>query len=191
MSEIIIHQFHSATNCSASTMTVHQKLRAVGFHGEAAAHEPNISPLNTNWQLKWCKEQCYWTVDNWKHVIWGDESRYTMWQSDGRVWVWWMPGEQYLPACVVLTVIFWGGGITVWGVFHGIDLALSYYMEGCKDILMHCVLSMIEEQFGDDNCISIMLPAIKQGLWGNGLWTVSCRNGLPCPAQPRVLNWIP
>jgi hypothetical protein len=50
-------------------------------------------------------------------VIWSDESRYTMWQSDGRVCMWRLPGERYLPACVLPTVKFGGGGITVWGCF--------------------------------------------------------------------------
>jgi transposase len=63
--ETIICEFCSATNCPASTMTVHQELRGMGFHGRAAAHKPNISPVNAKHHLKWYKERCHWTVDNW------------------------------------------------------------------------------------------------------------------------------
>jgi hypothetical protein len=42
---------------------------------------------------------------------------YTMWQSEGRIWVWRIPGERYLPAYVLPTVIFGGGGITLWVLF--------------------------------------------------------------------------
>jgi hypothetical protein len=116
-SETIAHEFRSATNCPARTMTVCRELGRMGFHGQAAAHKPNISPMNTKRRLKWCKERSHWTVDNWKCVIWRDESRYVMWRPDGRVWVCRMPGERYLSACVVPTVKFGGCGITVWGCF--------------------------------------------------------------------------
>jgi hypothetical protein len=45
------------------------------------------------------------------------------------------------------------------GVFHGMDLALcntawKYKREGYKDILTRCVLSTVEDQFGDDESVS-------------------------------------
>jgi hypothetical protein len=82
-SESITHEFRSATNSPASTLTVHRELRGMGFRGQAAAHKPNISPVNAKHRLKSCKERHHWTVHNWKRVIWGDESRYTMWRSTG------------------------------------------------------------------------------------------------------------
>jgi hypothetical protein len=54
--EMITHEFRSATNCPASTMTVHRELRGMGFHGRAAAHKPNILSVNAKRRLKWCKE---------------------------------------------------------------------------------------------------------------------------------------
>jgi transposase len=77
-SETIAREFRSATNCPASTMTVRRELRGTGFHGRAAVHRPNISPVITKRCLKWCKERRHWTVDNWKRVIYGDVSGYTM-----------------------------------------------------------------------------------------------------------------
>jgi transposase len=56
LSETITHEFHSATNCPASTMTVCPELREMGFHVQAAAHKPNISHVNAECSLKWCKE---------------------------------------------------------------------------------------------------------------------------------------
>jgi hypothetical protein len=75
------------------------------------------------------------------------------------VWVWRVPGERYLPACVVPTVTFWGGGITecVLGVFSWNWLGLLIILhgnlnaEGYKDTLTHCILSTVEDQFGDDD----------------------------------------
>jgi hypothetical protein len=87
-SETITNEFRSATNCPVSTMTVRRELRGMGFHGRAAAHKPNISPVNAKRRLKLCKERRHWTVDTCKRVIWSDELRYTMWRSDGKVWVW-------------------------------------------------------------------------------------------------------
>jgi transposase len=55
-SETIAREFCSATNCPASTMTVRRELRGMGFHGRAAAHKSNISPVNSKRHLKWCKE---------------------------------------------------------------------------------------------------------------------------------------
>jgi transposase len=68
-SETITRELRSATNCPASTNTVRQELRGMGFHGRAAAHKPNISPVNAKRLLKWCRGLLHWTVDNWKRVI--------------------------------------------------------------------------------------------------------------------------
>jgi transposase len=45
-SETITCEFHSATNCPASNMTVHRELREMVFDELAAAHKPNKSPVN-------------------------------------------------------------------------------------------------------------------------------------------------
>jgi hypothetical protein len=73
--------------------------------------------------------------------------------------MWRMAGEQYLPACIVPTVKFGGGGITVWGCFSWngfgplVILHRNINAEGYKDILTCCILSTVEDQCADNDCL--------------------------------------
>jgi hypothetical protein len=73
--------------------------------------------------------------------------------------VWRIPGERYLPACVLPTVKLGGGGITVcrcfsWnGLGRIVILHRNLNAEGYKGILTRYVLSMLEGQFGDGECL--------------------------------------
>ncbi|GFW53949.1 transposable element Tcb2 transposase [Trichonephila clavipes] len=86
----ISQEFQSSSGISVSSRTVCRALKNLGFHVRAAAHKPNITPHNAKHRLQWCRAHRHGTVDMWKTVFCSDESRFTVWQSDGglRIIVW-------------------------------------------------------------------------------------------------------
>ena len=56
-----------------------------------------------------------WTVDDWKRVIWSDETKINRLGSDGRVWGWKLPGEGLTDRLVQGTQKYGGGSVMVWG----------------------------------------------------------------------------
>ncbi|GFX00929.1 uncharacterized protein TNCV_4578951 [Trichonephila clavipes] len=110
----ISQEFQSSSGISVRSRTVRRELKNSGFHGRAAAHKPNITPQNAKHRLQWCRDHRHWTVDTWKTVLWSDESRFTVRQSEEHVWVWRMPGERFFNDCIVPTAKFSGGSKLVW-----------------------------------------------------------------------------
>ena len=86
-------EFQTPSRSNVSTNTVRRELHEMGFHGRAAAHKPKITMRNAKRRLEWCKAHHHWTLEQWKHVLWSDESHFTIWQSDRGNWVWWMSEE--------------------------------------------------------------------------------------------------
>jgi transposase len=56
-----------------------------------------------------------YTVEDWKRVVWSDETKINRLGSDGRKWAWKKAGEGLSDRLVSGTVKFGGGSVMVWG----------------------------------------------------------------------------
>ncbi|CAI9567774.1 unnamed protein product, partial [Staurois parvus] len=102
--ESIAKHLQPSCGLQISTTTVHRELHGMGFHGRSSASKPYITKCNAKHRMMWCKARRHWTLEQWRCVLWSDQSRFSVWQSDGRVWVWCLPVEWYLPDCIVPSV---------------------------------------------------------------------------------------
>jgi hypothetical protein len=90
-----------------------------------------------------------------------------------------------------------GGGIRVWGRFswNGLGPLIILHgnlnMEEYKNILTHCLLSMVEDQFGDDKCLYQHDSAPCHKARSVREWFVDNKvPGVDWPAQSPDLNPI-
>ncbi|KAI4887797.1 hypothetical protein NFI96_024755 [Prochilodus magdalenae] len=66
---------------SVSTRTVRRELQ--GLTSCVALRRPLVSEANRPTRLQSARERKDWTLERWKKVMWSDESRFTLFQSDG------------------------------------------------------------------------------------------------------------
>ena len=71
-------EFQIDSGSNISTSTVRQELHEMSFHGQAAAHKPKITMPNAKRRVEWCNAHRHWTLEQWKRVLWSDESRFTI-----------------------------------------------------------------------------------------------------------------
>ena len=119
-------QIAADLNCGASTSvsvrTVQRTIIDMGFWSRRPTRLLLLTVRQKALHLTWARQHRQWTVDDWKHVSWSDESRFQLHRADGLVRVWRQPHESMDPSCQQGTVQAGGGSVMVWSVCSWHDM---------------------------------------------------------------------
>ena len=84
-------------------------------------------------------EHANWTVEDWKHVLWTDETKINRIGSDGRVYTWKKRGEPMLDHTTSATVKHGGGNnLMVWGCMGWNGVGKLIEVLGKMDAEQYC-----------------------------------------------------
>ena len=81
-------------------------------------------------RLRWAKEHRHWTEEDWKRVLWTDESKLEVFGSHWRTFVRRRTSEKMLEECLTPSVKHVGGNVMVWACFGAGKVGDLYKVEG-------------------------------------------------------------
>ena len=70
-----INASQRSRNRHISTLTVQRRLHESGFHGQIVPKKTLLKDTSKKKRLAWAKKHQQWTLDQWKSVLWSDESK--------------------------------------------------------------------------------------------------------------------
>jgi len=114
--------------------------------------KPWISPANVAKHKAWAAAHAEWTVDDWKQVIFSDESKFMLFKSDGCQYCWMKPGQALDPCFTKKTVKHGGGNVMMWGCITREGMGRLHCIEGIMngpgyvDILQQSLLGTLKDQ---------------------------------------------
>lgn len=123
----------SEYNITLSSNSVRRALRRNGLQSRVKQKKPLLKKKHRQQRLLFAKKYKNWTVDDWKQVIWSDETTINLYGSDGRSYCWKRPGEQLQPHHIKPTVKYGRGSIFVWGCITSQGVGYMCRIEGRMD----------------------------------------------------------
>ena len=139
-----------------SESTIRRRISESGeFNSYWAVKKPFINARNRLRRLQWCREHLHWTPEQWRRVMWTDESPFVL-SFSGRIRIWRMHNERYSIRCLRGTVKH-DIKINVWGAFCGSGVGRLEWIkdtltkEKYLDILEEPMLHSADLLFGREN----------------------------------------
>ena len=101
----------------AGCSTIRKALHEVGFYNRIAAKKPFLSDAHRRRRLGFASKHRNWTSEEWKNVIWTDESTFEVGKSSRQITVWRKSNERYKLDCLTPTFKSGRTSVMVWGAF--------------------------------------------------------------------------
>jgi transposase len=122
---------------SISQQTIRNVLKKEGLVARVKKKKPLLTCNHRKQRLDFAKKYECWTTEDWKRVIFSDETRVNRLGSDGRAWTWKRLGSSIVDREVIPTLKFGGGGIMLWGCFTSQGVGYCCRIDGNMDATLY------------------------------------------------------
>ena len=110
------HFINQTLSTPVSAQTVCNALKSQDFRAVVKAKKPLLKKSHCIQRLKFAREHVNWTVEDWKRILWSDETKINRIGSDGKTYTWKKKGEGLSDHTTTPTVKHGGGNnLMVWG----------------------------------------------------------------------------
>jgi len=110
--------------------TTRKALHKAGLRYLRRRKKPRLSKQQIRARLAFAQQHAGWTVEDWKRVIWSDETMFNLYEPEGDAYYWGQPGGRLDSRSVREAVKYGSGYIMVWGCMMADGLGLCCRIEG-------------------------------------------------------------
>ncbi|CAF1495238.1 unnamed protein product [Adineta ricciae] len=127
-SNLITQNLNESLPQRVSARTVQRHLHKLGYKYAAKIKKPFLKKCHKVQRLLWCKKFRSYTVQDWRHVIFSDETTYYVLKRKNKVMVWRTDAEKLNYDCIQQMNTGNGGKVGIWGGIcgYGTTTALFY-----------------------------------------------------------------
>jgi hypothetical protein len=146
----------NTSGVKVSARAVRTRFCTAGLKARIPRNKPDLNQVQRSKRLMWAKQHVTWTPEQWGRVIFSDETRMSIFGSDGVHYIRHRVAETYLPQCTLPTMKH-PVGIMIWGCMLGAGVGRIQVCDGIvnarkyiDDILEKKLLLSVRDMFGDD-----------------------------------------
>ncbi len=121
-----------------SAQTIRHTLQQNGLHDRRPKMKPLLKLAYKKACNQFAEDNLAKSMNHWNHVLWSDESKVNLFDSDAVQHVWRCPGEEYQENCALPRVKHGGCSIMVWGCMSTAGTGELQFIEGNMDSNMYC-----------------------------------------------------
>lgn len=173
-----INQSLANAGVTVSNRTVRRRLVDAGLKARIPRKKPFLNAIQRQKRLQWAKDHRDWTNEQWSKVLWSDETRISIFGSDGLRYVRRRVGEDSLPECTTATIKH-PLSIMLWGCMARDSVGRIQVLEGTvnadkylKEVLQAKVLQSAQDIFGETATFIMQ------------------QDGAPCHKAKKCLTWF-
>lgn len=140
------------SNVQCSERTARRRVLEAGY----AAHRPLVRiPLSRHHRhvrLQWAQEHLQWNPDQWRTVLWTDESRFSLDFHDGRIRVRRLRNERFASCCITEHDRYGGGSVMIWAGMWWDGRTVAIRIEG----------TLTAQQYLDNIINPVVIPTVGE-----------------------------
>ncbi len=126
----------SQTGVTISRDTIQRTLQRNGMHGCRPRKKPLLKPRHKKARLELARAHADKDEDYWDSILWSDETKINVFETDGFKTVWRRKSEEYKEKCMVPTVKHGGGSVLMWGCMSAAGVGELHFIDGIMNSQM-------------------------------------------------------
>lgn len=130
--------------------TVSKRLRNYGIRCRRPAKVPVLTQRHQRLRLQWARQHV--NNVNWNRVVFSDESRFNLFNADGRIRVYRRRNERFADNCVMENQRYGGGSVMVWGAINS----------AFKSVLVICNGNLNAQGYLNQIITPVVIPMFQQ-----------------------------